>query len=127
MPEWIVKYWVEWVFGLIIAILGGCFKHLSNKFKKERAERLEKAKRDEEEIKALKNGMRSLLRRQIIADCEAAQGEEYCDMTTKDTIKDMYDSYAALGGNGIVKIMVEQVTKLPTFKLTGKENHYEPD
>lgn len=118
MPEWIVKYWVEWLFGLVIAILGACYKHLSNKIKIEKAERLERAKKDAEEFEALKNGMRSILRRQIIADCEAAQQAGTCDVMSKDTIKDMYDSYHALGGNGIVNGMVEQTMKLPTYKLT---------
>ena len=122
MPEWIVKYWVEWMFGALLAILGACFKHLSNKFKKEKQERMEKAQRNEEEIKALRDGMRSLLRRNIIADCETAQIQGYCNITNKDVIKDMFDSYTALGGNGIVKPMVEQLMKMPTFKI-GEGNH----
>ena len=122
MPDWIIKYWVEWLFGLVIAILGGLYKHLSNKGKAERQEREAKAKQDAEEIKALKNGMRSILRRQIIADCEAAQKEEYCDTTTKDTIKDMYDSYHALGGNGVVSALVTQTMILPSVR---KEDSHE--
>lgn len=118
MPEWIVKYWVEWLFGLVIAILGACYKRLSDKFKREKAERLEKAKKDAEEIAALKNGMRSFLRRQIISDCEDAQRVGYCDVMMRDTIEDMAKSYYALGGNGIVKGLVDETYKLPTYRLT---------
>ncbi|MBQ8708537.1 MAG: hypothetical protein IJ523_10660 [Succinivibrionaceae bacterium] len=116
MPDWIVKYWVQWLFGLVIAALGAAYKHLANRVKKEREEREVKAKQDAEEIKALKNGMRSILRRQIIADCETAQQDEYCDTTTKDTIKDMYDSYHALGGNGVVSALVTQTMNLPSVR-----------
>lgn len=123
MQEWIIKYWLECLFGLIVAILGACYKRLSGKFKKEKAERIEKARQNEEEIKALKNGMRSILRRQIIADCEKAQENGYCDTTSKDTITDMHQSYSALGGNGIVKIMVDQVMKLPTLRVEKGETN----
>ena len=41
MPEWIVKYWIEWLFGLVIAGLGLIVKGLSGKLKKERLAREE--------------------------------------------------------------------------------------
>ena len=105
MPEWIVKYWVEWLFGIIIAVVAAYCKHIAAQVKKER-----------EEQKALRDGMRSLLRRQIIADCEQAVREGFCETKTKDTIEDMYDSYHALGGNGVVSHLKAQVMNLPTIK-----------
>ncbi len=125
MPDWVIKYWLEWLFGLLIAIMGMCYKHLSSKLKREREERMERAAKDAEELKSLKDGMRSLLRRNIIADCEVAQQEGYCDSTKKDTIKDMYESYKGLGGNGVVKIMYEQTMTLRTFKLAEKGDQYD--
>lgn len=115
MPEWIVKYWVEWLFGLVLAILGACYKRLSGRFKREREERLAKAQKDEEELKALKDGMRSILKRQLIADCETAERQGYCEQHIKEAIVDMFDCYAALGGNGTIPPMVERVKALPTF------------
>lgn len=105
MPEWIVKYWVEWVFGLVIAGIASYSRHISRQVKKER-----------EEQKALRDGMRSLLRRQIIADCEQAFRDGFCETKTKDTIEDMYESYHALGGNGVVSHLKAQALNLPTFK-----------
>ena len=122
MPEWVIKYWAEWAFGTILAILAALFKHLSNKFKREREERIEKEKKNAEEIAALKDGVRSLLRRNIISDCEKAQQNSYCDIMARDTLKDMFDSYKALGGNGIVKGLVDETFELPTYKLKGENN-----
>lgn len=105
MPEWIIKYWVQWLFGLIIAALTAYCRHLSKTVKSER-----------EKQKALRDGMRSLLRRQIIVDCEQAIRQGYCPTATKDTIEDMYLSYHALGGNGVVTNLKNQMLDLPTVR-----------
>lgn len=105
MPEWISKYWIEWLFGLLITAIGTYSRHIAQQVQKER-----------EEQKALRDGMRSLLRRQIIADCEKAEQDGYCDTKTKDTIEDMYKAYHALGGNGVVAHLKANVMNLPTLK-----------
>lgn len=105
MPEWIAKYWLEWVFGLLIAILTFVVRTLSARIRKQ-----------QEENKALRDGMRSLLRRQIIADCEQAIKEGFCETKTKDTIEDMYESYHALGGNGVITRLKDQVMNLKIAK-----------
>ena len=105
MWEWILKYWLEVVFGALIAGLGILYKHLAKKVQQNR-----------DENAAIRDGLRSLLRRQIIADCEDAMSEGYCPTTTKDTIQDMYKSYHALGGNGTVTKLVDQLMNLPTLE-----------
>lgn len=105
MPEWIIKYWVEWVFGLVTGGIAVYCRHIARQVRKER-----------EEQKALRDGMRSLLRRQIIADCEQAARDGYCETKMKDTISDMYTAYHALGGNGVVSRLKEQTMNLPVIK-----------
>ena len=102
MPEWIVKYWVEELFGVIIIGFSAVIKHLYKKLKEEKKLR-------EEESKALKDGMRSLLRRQILIDCENAQSAGHCSARKKETINEMYLAYHGLGGNGVVSSAVRQV------------------
>ena len=114
MPEWIVKYWVEWLFGLIITGLGFVIRSLHKKIKYEQEQR-------EIENKALRDGMKSLLRRQILIDCEKSQTLGYCDSTTKGTIQSMYDAYHALGGNDVVSAAVHQV--ISDLPLTSNERH----
>ena len=102
MPEWIAKYWVEWVFGIIAALLSFGYRNLAKKIKKEADER-----------KALKAGVRSLLRRQIIIDCEAVIQNKCATMSTKDNIHDMYESYHGLGGNGRITRLYNQAMDAP--------------
>jgi hypothetical protein len=118
LPEWVTKYWVEWLFGLVIAILTAAYKRLSTRFKKEREERLAKARKDKEEMDGLKNGVRALLSDKLIENCEISERNGFCRFENKESIKDMYACYHVLGGNGIVKDMVDSVLALPTQKRT---------
>ena len=113
MPEWVVKYWVEWVFGLIIAGLGWAVKHLAGKVKAERAAREALEQQQKQETEAIKNGMQSLLRRQILEDFKRVSADGYCGATMRDTIFAMFEAYTALGGNGTVKDAVAEVRELP--------------
>ena len=112
MPEWITKYWIEWVFGLLIAALGYVVKTLSGRVKRQTAE-----------YDALRNGMRSLLRSQIVDSCERAMKDGYCGTRLRDTINDLYDSYHALGGNGTVTSLVQQTMGLPAIQSEKGEHH----
>ena len=115
MPEWIVKYWIEWLFGIVVAVLGWCYKRLAGKFKKEREERLAKAEQDQKELDAIKDAMRATLKRQLLEDCETAERQGWCDPNVKEAILDMAKCYITLGGNGVIPPMVERVNALPTF------------
>lgn len=110
MPEWIVKYWIEWVFGLLIAALTVVVKSMSGRVKRQQAEN-----------QALRDGMRSLLRAQIISSCEHAIRDGWCGARLRDTINDMYESYHALGGNGTVTSIVSQIMALPAFETERNE------
>ena len=111
MPEWIAKYWLEWLFGVLIAVLTLVVRTLSARIKKQA-----------EENKALRDGMRSLLRAQIIDTCERMMADQWCGARMRDTINDLYNSYHALGGNGTVTSIVSQVMDLPAYKQEAK-NH----
>lgn len=105
MPDWVEKYWIEWIFGILCAVLAALYKNLASKMRKQK-----------EESDAVKNGMRSLLRRQIIVDCEESIKIGYCPIERKDTILDMYDCYHALGGNGAVTRAKDAMMELPTAR-----------
>ena len=105
MPEWITKYWLEWAFGLIVTALTCVVRTLSRRIK-----------RQQDENEALRNGMRALLMRQIEQDCEDAIRAGCCSAQSKTTITTMYESYHALGGNGVITGLVDQLLKLPPEK-----------
>lgn len=117
MPDWIVKYWVQWVFGLITSALAAGYLRLSKKFKRNREEARERAEKDAREIQALKNGVRSLLYRQLVKDCEDTIKRGYCPVDEKTTILKSYDSFKELGDDLAVRNLVQTIEQLPTIPL----------
>ena len=112
MPEWITKYWVEWVFGLLIAALTWIVKRISSRLKK-----------FQQENEALRNGIKSLLKVNIEKECERCIRDGWCGSVKRGTITDMFTSYTALGGNDGTKSMVEQTLGLPAVEPEKGENH----
>lgn len=113
MPEWISKYWVEWVFGLIAAALAWMVKRLSARIK-----------REQEENKALRDGMKALLKINLDKECERCQRDGWCGSVKRGTIMDMYSAYKGLGGNGGTQTLVEQTLQLPAVEPEkGEHNH----
>jgi len=111
MPEWITKYWVEWLFGVLIAILTWVVKRTTSRVKHE-----------QEQNEAMRDGMRALLMRQIQQDCEAVIAEGTASVETKTAIEGMYQAYHKLGGNGIITNLRDQMMCLPT--QTKKEDDH---
>lgn len=112
MLEWVSKYWIEWLFGLLITALTFVVRSLSSRVKQQQIEN-----------DALRNGMRSLLRSQIVDSCERAMRDGYCGTRLRDTINDLYSSYHALGGNGTVTSIVAQTMGLPAIQSEKGEPH----
>lgn len=92
MWEFVVKYWLEVVFGLIVAGLGWAYRHLAKRFKAE-----------QEKNKAIEDGLRDILRIQILDSYDkcVAAGRKI-SVSRKDAIDSAYRSYHALGGNGTI-------------------------
>lgn len=105
MPEWISKYWIEWVFGLIIAGMTFVVKKLSSRIKKE-----------QEENQALRDGIRALLKQGIEKECEHCQRDGWCGPVKRATIMDMYNAYHGLGGNSGTTSIVDQTLALPAIE-----------
>lgn len=89
MWDFIVRYWVEFVFGIITAILSASYAHLAKKFKAERAKN-----------QAIENGLRGILRIQILDTYDKCVAEgRTISLSRKDAIVSIYQSYVALGDN----------------------------
>ena len=103
MHDWLIKYWLSAVFGVIAGGLGWAIKHLYSKQKAQ-------DKRQE----AVEDGVKALLHDRIY------QGYADCDrkgFASVDDIKNLeylYRPYHALGGNGTGTELFERVKKMPT-------------
>ena len=102
MLDWIIKYWVQWLFGLICAGLGLCYKRLSAKVKAQ-----------EEERKAIKAGLLAILHDRLYAECSRYLAQGSIDTDGMRNLEYLYRSYHALGGNGTGTELYNRAKALP--------------
>lgn len=67
----------------------------------------------------IKRGMKALLRNEIIRIYDKQIELSYCPSYMKENIKEMYDNYHRLGGNGMVSTMVDKLYQLPNKPRKG--------
>lgn len=91
MWEFVAKYWIEFLFGLIVAALSAGYAKISKRLKDEK-------KRNE----AIENGVRDILRMQILDTYDRCKASGTISVSRKDAIDSAYNSYHALGGNGTI-------------------------
>jgi hypothetical protein len=87
MWDFILKYWIEFSFGIVTAILSAAYAHLAKKLKQEKKKNA-----------AIENGLRGILRIQILDTydkCVADGGR--ISVSRKDAVVSIYNSYIALG------------------------------
>lgn len=97
--EWIAQYWLEVVFGLLITIMGIGWKKLSGRVKKQDAVGL---------------GVQALLRDRIIQAYNHYTEKGYCPIYALENVEELYRQYHALGGNGTMTKLYNQIRELPT-------------
>lgn len=101
MQEWILKYWLEVLFGIISSGLFAGYKKLAGKLK---------------EQDAIKFGIQALLRDRIIQSYNHYQEKGYCPIYALENINALYTQYHALGGNGTVTELVDRLKDMPSEK-----------
>lgn len=102
MWEFVVKYWVEFAFGLVAAGLIGAYKHLYKKVKDNRSME-----------KAVAEGVKYLLMFQLREEGERYLKDKKCSIEDKREYEMVYDAYHALGGNNAITTLRDQVLNLP--------------
>lgn len=113
--ERIAQYWLEAVFGLMLAALSAGYRSLAAKFRQARAAEAAAIAKQKEENAAVKGGMCALLRDRIIqAYNYYVHDKGCCPIYARDSTQAMYEAYHALGGNGMVDDLMEDLLALPT-------------
>lgn len=104
MWDFILKYWLEFVFGLIVTGLSAAYAHLAKRFKAEK-------KKNE----AIENGLRGILRIQILDTYDKciADGKRI-SVSRKDAVASIYQSYCALGDSidDTIKQLYEEIVHM---------------
>ena len=102
MWDFVVKYWVEFLFGLVAAGLIAGYKKLANRIQS-----------DKETEKAIADGMRCLLMYQLREEGEKHINAGSCTIDDKREFERAYNAYHTLGGNGTITSLKDQVIALP--------------
>ena len=102
MLDFIVKYWLEILFGIIVTGLTTGVTRINKKLKEERV-------RNE----AIENGVRDILRMQILDTYEKCKAQGNISVSRKDAIDSAYQSYHALGGNGTITHVHAELMDMP--------------
>lgn len=108
MLDFILKYWLEFVFGLVVAGLSAAYAHLAKKFKTERAKNL-----------AIENGLKGILRIQILDTYDkCVEAGRTISISRKDAIGSVYRSYVALcesheDVDDTIKQLYEEIVHMP--------------
>lgn len=110
MEEFIIKYWLEVLFGLICTIFSFLFKRIMKRQEEE------KKKREEEEKKrqSLENGVQALLRNELVRRYREYKSKGELSILDKENIEHMFKEYENLGGNGTIKEIYTELLELPT-------------
>lgn len=106
MKEFILKYWLEFVFSVVIAVMGFALK----KTKKKVTDTIY-------EFDSLKLGMLSLLRAELIRSGEKYLKQNYIPIYAKDAYDKAYIAYHNLGGNGTMTELHSQIMELKTTEI----------
>lgn len=101
--NWIQQYWIEVLFGAIATGLVTGFRMMSVQFK------------------AIKAGMQAMLRNQIIGQYNKYTDKGHIPIYGLENVEAMYVQYHALGGNGTITRLVEELRELPTKGKTGED------
>ena len=99
MIEFIVKYWLEMAFALVVSAISYIFKKIQGLYKKQ---------------KAIEQGVQALLRNELISRYREYETKGEMSILDKENMELMFKEYQNLGGNGTIKQMYEEMLELPT-------------
>jgi hypothetical protein len=101
MQEWIIRYWLEFLFGLVIAVLSIAYQRLSCRVKQQ---------------EAIKLGMMALLWDRLYTIYNECERSGQISIDGLRNVENIYKQYHALGGNGTGTELYDRLCSLPTKK-----------
>ncbi len=102
MINFIVHYWLEVLFGIIVSILSGCYVKITSEIK-----------RRESEAVALKDGVLAMLHDRMWQASRYYLSKPSISMAELSNFDHLYTAYHQLGGNGTGTEIYNRVHKIP--------------
>lgn len=109
MYEFIIKYWLEFIFSAIIGLIGWGYKRI----KKRQDQQEEKNKEQERKNQAIENGVQALLRNELIKNYREYKIKGEITLLDKENMEHMFTEYFNLGGNGTMKEVHKEFLEIP--------------
>lgn len=103
MRDIIFKYGVETVCGAVVVCLGASFRCLSKK-----------VHRQIDDQKALRDGTLALLRSELIRVYDKYVLRGHIPIYAMENVLALYSAYHALGGNGTITKLIDELKELPS-------------
>lgn len=102
MWDFVLKYWVEFAFGLVAAGLVAAYRKMAVKIQN-----------NKETEKAIADGMKYLLMFKLREEGEKYLTDGHCNIDQKHEFEKVYTAYHALGGNDTITALKDKVLQLP--------------
>ena len=100
--DWVVKYWIQWLFGIMGAALVVCIKKLCSI-----------AKREKTEQKAVRESLRAILHDRIYEAFRYYMKAGCIDQPGMENLDTLWEAYVHWGGNGTGKTYYAKIRELP--------------
>ena len=117
MREWLMKYWLQVIFGAVITLISSQYKKKIKEINElQKLEEVAKKARTEE-LSILKRSMQAILRGQIIQVYnQCLDRGNICRIYEKENVDELYKSYHALGGNSVIEGVYRALMNMNTKK-----------
>lgn len=96
--QFIITYWIEFLFGLITSFIIYLSKKISKYYLM---------------INSTKDGVKVLLKGEIIRRGQEYKQQKSITLYEREVLNDLYKEYNALGGNGIIEDIIDDIDSLP--------------
>ena len=112
--NYIGAHWTEWLFTIIVALLGLGYRSMLKKLQEERIQSA-----------AIAEGVQSLLRESIVSNYNKYHDKGFCPIYAKESMKKVYSAYHDLGGNDVATSLFRKLLDMPEAPNEDKEDDHE--
>ena len=109
----ILPYAINLFSGVLLLVITYKFNKSKAEKEKEVKNIEEQKKIDEARLTAISNGLCASLRNTIVADYNKYTDKGYCPIYAKESLKILYSSYTALGGNDVASTLYHKLLEMP--------------
>ena len=103
----VLPYVINIATGIILAICTATINKARTDREKDKADR-------EEKEQAISDGLQALLRESIVTAYNKYTDKGFCPLYAKESMKKVYKSYHALGGNDVAEGLYHQLLTMPS-------------